>query len=44
MEMQLTTQHLLFLKATMNKNVPIIYGKESEKPVEQIASLISISP
>jgi hypothetical protein len=44
MEIQRTTQHLLSEKAAINKNVPIIYGNESEKPVEQIASLNLISP
>jgi hypothetical protein len=38
------TQRLLFERATMNEDVPIIYDNEPEKPVEQIVSANSISP
>lgn len=38
------TQRLLFERATMNENAPVIFDNEPEKPVEQVVSPNSISP
>ncbi len=38
------TQRLLFERATMNANIPVIYDNVPEKPLEHIASPNSIAP